>query len=69
MSRLKNGVRGKYFKQAKQGTNLVLLDPDLAGTFPDSASVNRGLRLLKDVAAKSSPRSSKSSRHRRQATG
>ena len=38
------------------GTNLVLLEPDVARIFPDSNSVNRALRLLRDVATRSSRR-------------
>ena len=45
------GVRGKYFDRYQQGTNLVLLEPDIAEAFPDSASVNRALRVLVNVAA------------------
>jgi hypothetical protein len=54
LARLKGGVRGKYYKQAIAGTNLVLLAPDVARAFPDSTSVNRALRLLQEVATKSS---------------
>jgi hypothetical protein len=68
LSRLKGGVRGKYYKQAA-GTNLVLLDPDLARAFPDSISVNQALRLLHDVATKTSGRAQKPARPRRRATG
>ena len=38
------GVRGKYAKRYAEGTNLVLLEPDLAAEFPDSQSVSRALR-------------------------
>ena len=38
------GVRGKYAKRYAEGTNLVLLEPDLAAAFPDSESVSRALR-------------------------
>jgi len=51
LSKLKGGVRGKYYRRAVAGTNLVLIDPDLANIFPDSESVNRALRLLADAAA------------------
>ena len=57
LARLKGGVRGKYYQRATAGTNLVLLEPDLARAFPDSSSVNRALRLLRDVARSSSGRS------------
>lgn len=41
---IKSGVRGKYAKSYREGTNIVLLEPDLHKIFPDSASVNRALR-------------------------
>jgi len=41
------GVRGKYYERMQAGTNIVLIDPDLLDTFPDSASVNQALRSLK----------------------
>lgn len=69
LTRLKGGVRGKYYQQAVAGTNLVLLEPDVARAFPDSSSVNRALRLLKEVATKSSGRSRKSAGDRRKVTG
>jgi hypothetical protein len=69
LTRLKGGVRGKYYKEAAAGTNLVLLEPDVARTFPDSTSVNRALRLLQEVATKTSTRPRKPSSARRRATG
>ncbi len=66
---LRGGVRGKYYQRATAGTNLVLLEPDVARAFPDSNSVNRALRLLQEVATKSSFRSRKSAGGRRKATG
>jgi len=69
LSRLKGGVRGKYYEQAAAGANLILLDPDVARAFPDSTSVNRALRLLQDVATKTTGRTQKSARPRRKATG
>jgi hypothetical protein len=50
LSKLKGGIRGKYYEQARAGTNLVLIEPDLASVFPDTDSVNRALRLLADTA-------------------
>jgi len=69
LARLKGGVRGKYYRWAKAGTNLVLLEPDVARAFPDSDSVNRALRLLHDVATKSSGRTRRAANGRRRATG
>ena len=66
---LKGGVRGKYYQRAAAGTNLVLLEPDVARAFPDSTSVNRALRLLQEVATKSSGRSRRPAGVRRKATG
>ena len=53
-----NGVRGKYFEQYRSGTNIVVLDPDVAEAFPDSASVNEALRLLIKLAHQQVPSSS-----------
>ena len=50
LSQLKGGVRGKYYRQAAAGTNLMLIAPELAEVFRDSESVNRALRLLVDTA-------------------
>jgi hypothetical protein len=69
LARLKGGIRGKYYKQATAGTNLVLLDPDVARAFPDSNSVNRALRLLHEVATKSSRTGRTSATARRHAKG
>ena len=43
---LKGSVRGKYAEQFQQGTNLVLLEPDVAKAFPDERAVNDALRLV-----------------------
>lgn len=51
LAKLKGGVRGKYYERARVGTNLVLIEPELASVFPDTDSVNRALRLLVDTAA------------------
>lgn len=43
---LGTGIRGKYLETFKSGTNLVLLQPDVARVFPTDDSVNRALRSL-----------------------
>jgi hypothetical protein len=43
---LKGGVRGKYAERYREGTNLVLLAPDVAEAFPDEEAVNQALRLV-----------------------
>ncbi len=50
------GVRGKYVKRYRRGTNVVILDPALAKAFPDSKSVNDALRALLAVAARAERR-------------
>jgi hypothetical protein len=45
-----NAAQGKHHQAYKEGTNVVLLEPDVARIFRDSASVNRALRLLMDIA-------------------
>ena len=47
-------VRGKYFERFQQGSNLVLLDPDVAAAFPTSAAVNEALRSLASEPRKQS---------------
>ncbi|MFQ6030563.1 MAG: hypothetical protein ACE5Q6_24080 [Dehalococcoidia bacterium] len=43
------GTRGKYAKRYESGSNFVVLDPDVATVFPDSASVNQALRALAEI--------------------
>ncbi|MBC7263669.1 MAG: hypothetical protein H5T64_04845 [Chloroflexi bacterium] len=43
---LKGAVRGKYAERYHAGTNLVLLDPDVAKAFPTEQAVNEALRLV-----------------------
>ncbi|MFO7537455.1 MAG: hypothetical protein R6X32_05265 [Chloroflexota bacterium] len=43
---LKGAVRGKYAEQYAEGTNLVLLSPDVADAFPNAEAVNEALRLV-----------------------
>jgi hypothetical protein len=45
-SQMKGRVRGKYVERYREGTNLVLLDADIAAAFPDAKAVNDALRLL-----------------------
>lgn len=40
------GVKGKYAKRYAKGTNVVVIDPDVAKYFPDHDSVNEALRSL-----------------------
>ena len=47
---LKGGVRGKYAARYEEGTNLVLLAPDVAAVFPDERAVNEALRLVMQLA-------------------
>ena len=50
LSKLKNRVRGKYAERYRQGTNLILLEPEIAKAFPDAEAVNGALRMLIQVA-------------------
>ena len=47
------GVRGKHYQAYRQGTNLVLLEPDVAKIFKDAATVNAALRMLAKIAKES----------------
>lgn len=50
LAQLQGGVKGKYAELYRQGTNLVLLEPDVAKAFPTAQSVNEALRLLMKLA-------------------
>ena len=45
-SLLKSGVRGKYAARYRAGTNLVLLEPEVAKAFPNEKAVNEALKLV-----------------------
>ena len=45
-SMLKDGVRGKYAARYNAGTNLVLLEPEVAKAFPNDKAVNEALKLV-----------------------
>ncbi|MBL7065901.1 MAG: hypothetical protein ISS49_17125 [Anaerolineae bacterium] len=47
---LEGGVRGKYADRYREGTNLVLLAPDVAEVFPNEEAVNEALRLVTQLA-------------------
>ena len=67
-------VRGKYYERYRQGSNVVLLDPDVSEVFPNATAVNEALRLLVSVArkkvhaSKRRPRSKGRSNHALQRT-
>ena len=68
-------VRGKYYERYRQGSNVVLLDPDVSDAFPNAAAVNEALRLLVSLARKKvravrrKPRSEEGSKNALQRTG
>jgi hypothetical protein len=43
------GVRGKYARRYAQGTNVVVLEPDVAKVFPNAEAVNDSLRALAGI--------------------
>lgn len=49
---LGDGIRGKFFKGFNSGTNIVLLDPDVAENFDSEKSVNEALRALIKISHK-----------------
>lgn len=57
-SQLGQGVRGKYVERYRAGTNLVLLDADVAEAFPTEEAVNEALRLLMKIAQRQPARNS-----------
>lgn len=57
-------VRGKYYERLRDGSNVILLDPDLSAAFPTSQAVNDALRSLLDLARRVDERGPKRT-HRR----
>lgn len=53
LSAMKGGVRGKYARRYKEGSNFIVLAPDVAEAFPNAEAANEALRMLIDVAKKS----------------
>lgn len=49
-AKMQGGVSGKYVERYRAGTNLVLLDSDVAEAFPNDAAVNDALRMLIQIA-------------------
>ena len=47
-----DGIRGKHADPYAEGTNVVVLDPDVAAVFPDSESVNEALRALLPIISR-----------------
>jgi hypothetical protein len=45
----RGGVRGKYAARYAEGSNVVVLDPDVAAVFPDARAVNEALRALAGI--------------------
>jgi len=43
------GIQGKYLKRYAEGTNVIVIEPDVAKHFPDHASVNQALRSLAEI--------------------
>lgn len=61
------GVRGKYLKSYRSGTNVVLLDPDVASAFPDAKAVNETLRAVMRAASPLRRRAGRATRTRAKA--
>jgi hypothetical protein len=57
------GIQGKYAKKYNEGTNVVVIDPDVAKFFPDHDSVNEALRSLTEII-KRQKKTPKKSPHR-----
>ena len=49
------GQRNKYAAAYAAGTNVVVLDPDVAAVFPTATEVNEALRALAGIIAKHNP--------------
>jgi hypothetical protein len=47
-----HGIRGKYAARYAEGTNVVVLSPDVAEIFPNAQAVNEALRTLVRISGK-----------------
>ena len=61
-------VRGKYYERYRQGSNVVLLEPDVAEAFPTAEAVNHALRLLIALARKESAPARRTARKKRRSS-
>jgi hypothetical protein len=61
------GVRGKYLKSYRAGTNLALLDTDVASVFPTDKAVNDALRVVMNAAERTRRRTTRTTRTRAKA--
>jgi hypothetical protein len=52
---LRGGIQGKYAQRCEEGTNIVLLAPDVAKAFPTQTAVNEALRLVIELGKLSRP--------------
>jgi hypothetical protein len=60
------GVRGKYYRRLlEEGANVIVLEPDVAAAFHDSASVNEALRSLLDLTRSTQRLTKRSGRRRK----
>ena len=55
-------IRGKYYQRYLQGTNVVVLEPDVAAAFPTAEAVNDALRSLLRIAKRTTSLTPRSSR-------
>jgi hypothetical protein len=59
-----NAVRGKYYKKIMQeGSNIIVLEPDIAEAFHDSEAVNKALRSLLEIVRSTSDSLNKPEKH------
>jgi hypothetical protein len=59
-SDFKELVRGKYVEQLRASSNVVVVDPEVADLFPNSAAVNAALRSLAEIAKRAGSRRNRS---------
>jgi hypothetical protein len=64
LSQLQGGVRGKYYRRATAGMNLVLIEPDPVNIFPNGVAVNLRSGVLANAAQAAVPRKHRRARQR-----
>ena len=56
------GVRGKYARRYAEGTNVVVLDPDVSRLFPNGKAVNETLRAVAQIVERQVRRRAKANK-------
>lgn len=66
---LRGAEQGRYTERFRRGTNLVLLEPEIAAAFPDEQAVNEALRLVIELTRIPGPASGRTAKKQQTGVG